>query len=384
MRALFVTGTLGYGGAEGHSITLVNRLAERGHECHAAYIKAAQDRLVPRLTGAASVRGLEVRRYLDAAGVRAFAAHLEALRPTVLLAANPYALLYARLALQASRARAPLAMSFHSTLPRDRKEWLQMLCYRPLFWSTDCIVFVCQAQRRHWQRRGMWARRCEVIHNGVDPRHWQPASAAEQAATRRALGLSPQDFVLGLCGKLRPEKNHVQLVDAVAALRARGIPARALLIGDGETRPAVEARARGAGVAEHVLITGLQSDVRPLLAACDVAVLCSLTETFSIAALEAMALGKPVVHSDIGGAAEMIRPAENGDLFPVGDTRALVARLAALAPPEARSRMGGAARATVEARFGERAMVDRYETLLLELESTRRKRGNVRTSAPAH
>ena len=383
MRALFVTGTLGYGGAEGHSIALVNRLAERGHECHAVYIKAAQDKLVPRLTGAASVRGLEVSRYLDPAGMRAFAGHLTALRPTVVLAANPYALLYARLALQASTARAPLAMSFHTTLPRDPKEWLQMLWYRPLFWSADCVVFVCQAQRRYWQRRAMWGRRNEVIYNGVDATHWQPV-AAEAAAARRARGLGENDFVLGLCGKLRPEKNHVQLVEAVAALRARGIPARALLIGDGETRPAIEARARSAGVSEHVLITGLQNDVRPLLAACDVAVLCSLTETFSIAALEAMALSKPVVHSDIGGAAEMIRPGENGYLFPVGDTQALVARLAALASPEPRRRMGGAARATVEAHFGERAMVDRYETLLLDLESTRRNRGNVRTSATAH
>jgi glycosyltransferase involved in cell wall biosynthesis len=230
----------------------------------------------------------------------------------------------------------------------------------------------------------MWARRTEVIYNGVDPEHWQPASPEQKAAMRRALGLADQDFVVGLCGKFRPEKNHVQLVEAIAALRSRGIPARALLIGDGPTRPAIEARARSAGVSGEVLITGLQQDVRPLLAACDVAVLCSLTETFSIAALEAMALAKPVVHSDIGGAAEMIRPGDNGFLFPVGDTHALVARLEALASGEARRRMGAAARATIEARFGERAMIDRYEMLLLDLESTRRNRGNVRRSAPAH
>jgi glycosyltransferase involved in cell wall biosynthesis len=243
---------------------------------------------------------------------------------------------------------------------------------------------VCQAQRRYWQRRAMWARRSEVIYNGVDSRYWRPRPAEERARVRTALGFDARELVVGLCGLLRPEKNHVQLVEAIAGLRARGLPGRALLIGDGETRPAVEARARAAGVSEHVIITGLQSDVRPLLGACDIVVLCSLTETFSIAALEAMALGRPVVHSDIGGAAEMIRSAENGFLFPVGDTPALIARLAALGSAEARARMGAAARATVEARFGERAMVDRYEALLLDLESTRRTRGNLRKSASAH
>jgi glycosyltransferase involved in cell wall biosynthesis len=185
---------------------------------------------------------------------------------------------------------------------------------------------------------------------------------------------------------LRPEKNHVQLVEAVARLRARDIPARALLVGDGAMRPAIEARARALGVSDHVRITGFQADVRPLVGACDAVVLCSTAvETFSLAALEAMALGRPVVQSQIGGAAEMTVPGENGALFPVGDTRALVERLAELADPAARRRMGAAARATVEARFCERAMVERYEQGLIELESQRRDSDKkLRKPAGAH
>jgi glycosyltransferase involved in cell wall biosynthesis len=188
-----------------------------------------------------------------------------------------------------------------------------------------------------------------------------------------------------MCAMLRPEKNHLQMIDAIAALRARGVPARALLIGEGTTRAAIEAHARLRGVAGEVLITGVQEDVRPLLAACDVAALCSTrVETFSIAALEAMALARPVVHADLGGAAEMITPGHNGFLFPVGDTPALVERLAALAEPQLRSRMGAAARETVAERFAERAMVDRYEQTLLELETTRSKREHLRRPAGAH
>jgi glycosyltransferase involved in cell wall biosynthesis len=224
-----------------------------------------------------------------------------------------------------------------------------------------------------------------VIHNGVDPEYWKPASAETAARMRSLLGYAGDDYVIGLCAGLRPEKNHVQLVDAVAALRARGIAARALVIGDGPMRPAIEARARALGVHDEVRITGFQQDVRPYLAACDTAVLCSTTiETFSLAALEAMALARPVVHSDIGGAAEMVLDGENGFLFPAGDTPALVRRLAELAEPARRGRMGAAARELVVARFSERAMVERYETTLLKLETKWRQRDNLRRSAPAH
>jgi glycosyltransferase involved in cell wall biosynthesis len=384
MKLAFVTASLVHGGAERHSITLVNRLAERGHECHAVYVKDQSGQL-GRLRGAASVSCLNAARYLDLRSIGEFSSLLARIRPGVVVAADPYAAMYARLALQRSRLGAPLAITFHSTVPANAKEWLQMLYYRPLFWTADCVVFVCEAQRRYWLARKLWGRRNQVIHNGIDLEHWRPRGAEEAATLRRVLGLADGDFVVGMCAMLRPEKNHLQMIDAIAALRARGVPARALLIGEGATRAAIEAHARLRGVAGEVLITGVQDDVRPLLAACDVAALCSTrVETFSIAALEAMALARPVVHADLGGAAEMITPGHNGFLFPVGDTPALVERLAALAEPQLRSRMGAAAREIVAARFAERAMVERYEQTLLELETTRSKREHLRRPAGAH
>ena len=111
----------------------------------------------------------------------------------------------------------------------------------------------------------------------------------------------------------------------------------------------------------------------------DAVALCSTrVETFSMAALEAMAMARPVVHADLGGAAEMITHGADGYLFPVGDTPALVARLAELALPAARKRMGAAARASVASRFAEQAMVERYEQLFLELETTR----SIRETSP--
>ncbi|MGH8222635.1 MAG: glycosyltransferase, partial [Woeseiaceae bacterium] len=369
LRILFVVNSLEHGGAERHTITLFNRLAERGHECHAAFIKNRRDQLERiRLRRGGTLRSLDARRFLDWRAVDDLARALSGARPCLVVAANEYALMYSALALRRSGLRVPLVVTFHATRLIGVKEQLKMLACVPLFWRADCAVFVCSAQRRRWLRRGVLSRRNEVIYNGVDTDEFSAdRRSAERGRVRSALGLEETDYVIGVAAALRPEKNHVQLVDAVASLRERGIPAHALLIGDGETRGAVEARARDRGVSGHVTITGFLSDVRPCVQACDTVALCSVTEAFSLAALEAMALRKPVVHSRVGGAEEMIIPGWNGYLYPAGDLDALVRKLALLADRSLARRMGRNARNTVEQWFSERSMVERYERLLLEL-----------------
>src|SRR5258705_13967189 len=130
-----------------------------------------------------------------------------------------------------------------------------MVVYRPFFWSAGCAVFVCERQRRHWLSRGLFGRRNRVIYNGVDLEHWQPVNAVP---VRRALGFAEGDYVIGLSAVLRPEKNPAQLVRAIAELIRRGVPARALFIGDAPQRAAVEAMARKLSVADRVVISGLQ------------------------------------------------------------------------------------------------------------------------------
>jgi glycosyltransferase involved in cell wall biosynthesis len=390
VKILFLTGSLVHGGAERHAITLANRLAERGHACHFAYLKNDPSQLARlRLGPQGSVECLHAARYLDFDAAFRLKNLFVKRKPTVTFAVNQYALMYATLAGRwagrISSRGMPLVTAFHSTLYRNHKERLQMLLYRPFFWMADRAVFVCEAQRRHWRRRQVFGRRDQVIYNGVDLEHWKPCGADERKGVRGALGIAEDDYVIGLSAVLRPEKNPVQLVEAVALLRRRGVPARALMIGDGPLRAAVEARARALGIARDVLISGFQQDVRPFLAACDVAVLTSFTEAFSLAAIEAMALGLPVVHSEVGGAAEMIRPGRNGFLFPAGDTAALADRLTRLAARATRERMGARAREAVEAHFSERAMVDAYERMLLEIETTGNgHENNLRRTAGAH
>lgn len=369
LRLLFVTGSLVHGGAERHSITLMNRLAERGHECHAVYVKddAGQlDRI--ELHGAGTVHCLNARRYLDLAALRTFVTHLERLRPAVILCSNPFALMYASLTLWRSTLRIPVMVTYHSTRALGLKEQVKMLIDRGFMLMADCLVFVSENQARYWQRRGLVARQIKVIHNGIDARLFQPDQhRAESRLIRSRLGFADTDFLIGMVALLRPEKNHIQLLAAVATLRRQGIAAKALLIGDGSMRATIEATARSLKIERFVEITGYQEDVRPYVAACDVVVLCSFTEALSLAAIEAMAMEKPVVHSYVGGAAEIVLPGYNGYLFPVGDTAALVQRLSLLAERGHAELLGRNARGVAETKFGERRMVDRYEQTLLDL-----------------
>lgn len=363
LRLMFVTGSLPDGGAERHTIGLQEALAQRGHDCHAVCVKPLR-KPVATANGARRAHSLEARGYLDWNAVARFTEMLSQVRPQVIVAANAYALMYAALARVRARLQSRLVVVWHTTRLLNLKERLQMLVYRPLFWNADCSVFLCQRQWRHWRRRGVLSGRNEVIYNGIDLAAYRDDStAADRARLRARLGWSPSDYVIGIPALLRVEKNHVQLLEAVRCLRELGIPARALLIGDGELRGALEQRIADLGLGGAAAITGLQQDVRPWIAACDVVTLCSVTETFSLAALESMAMGRAVVLSDVGGAAEMVVPGCNGLLFPPRDTAAYVERLAALSDFESARRMGANARRMVEQRFAVNTMVDRYEQL---------------------
>jgi glycosyltransferase involved in cell wall biosynthesis len=363
LRLMFVTGSLPDGGAERHTMGLMEALSQRGHDCHAVCVKPMRAPVATR-SGVRRAGSLEARGYLDWAAVARFTELLTRVRPHVIVAANAYALMYAALARVRARLSSRVVVVWHSTRLLSLKERLQMLVYRPLFWNADCSVFLCQRQWRYWRRRGVLSGRNEVIYNGIDlDAYRDDSSAADRAGVRARLGWSASDYVIGIPALLRVEKNHVQLLEAVRCLRELGIPARALLIGDGELRSAIEQRIADLGLDKAAVVTGLQSDVRPWIAACDVITLCSVTETFSLAALESMAMGRALVLSDVGGAAEMVVPGSNGLLFPPRDTASYVDRLAALSDLDAARRMGANARRIVEQRFAVATMVDRYEQL---------------------
>jgi glycosyltransferase involved in cell wall biosynthesis len=364
---MLLVSNLGVGGAERHTIQLAHLLAER-FDVVLGYLKD-EAAMAPQIRRDAlrAVVCLGVARRLDKGAVRRLAGVFAEHRVDLVLCANTFPLMYAQLARWRHGSAVQVVEIYHTTLVASASARLKLLLYRPLFWLSRQLVFVCEAQRRHCLKRALWAPRVSVIHNGVDTAHfWRPGPPSPQARAR--YGLQAEDRVVGLCAVFRPEKAHRDLLEAVAALKARGVVWKVLLIGDGPMRPRIEADITRLGLRDEVRITGYLDDVREAVAACDLMALVSTSiETFSVAALEAMALGRPMLMSDIGGAAEQIEQGISGELFRAGDVEALTERLAALADRERCAAMGRAARQRVERLFSQEAMRDRYVALVSEL-----------------
>jgi glycosyltransferase involved in cell wall biosynthesis len=203
-------------------------------------------------------------------------------------------------------------------------------------------------------RAGVRDGRIRVVPSGVDPNAWAaPAGAGE--GLRAAWGFTPDDVVVLVLGALERRKGHAVLLEAAAWLAARPAagPAslRYVFCGDGGEAAALARAAAplGAGV---VRFPGFRGDVAACLAAADIVALPSLREGLGVAALEAMAAGRVVVASRVGGLAEVVVHGETGLLVSPGAAADLGAALARLAGDrELRARLGAAGRTRVRARY---------------------------------
>jgi glycosyltransferase involved in cell wall biosynthesis len=299
---------------------------------------------------------------LDLLGLLRLVNGLKQFRPGVLLVANTYPLLYGWLARILLGPRVKLICSFHSTLLKPAEHRRVVRYFRHLFHRCDAVIFVCEAQRQYWLEHGIRPAKSFVVYNGVDAVHYtNHYSALELANIRAGIGFEPDDFVVGICAALRPEKMHSDLLRGVAALGAEGPSIKCLLIGDGPCRPAIEALVAELGLSGRVHISGFVQDVRPLIAACScTAIVSHEVETFSNAALESMAMSRAVIISRIGGAAEMVRDDENGYLYPAGDLQALAQALKKMLAPGKCNALGRKAREIVESEFSQARMIAGY------------------------
>lgn len=202
------------------------------------------------------------------------------------------------------------------------------------------------------------ARKLRLLGNGVDLDRFRPAEPDRREATRRELGIAPDDVVVGLVARLVAEKGVPELIEAVATL---GAPFRLLVVGPHDPEkadavpPAVLERAADGGA----ILTGHRADVDRLYAAMDVFCLPSHREGFPRAAMEAAASGLPVVASDIRGCRQVVDPGVTGALVPPQDPGALAAALRPYGDPAHRARQGEAGRAKALTDFDEAAVVQR-------------------------
>jgi glycosyltransferase involved in cell wall biosynthesis len=288
---------------------------------------------------------------------RAARAALRAWRPDVVHAHNVKATAVALAAVGRGRRRTPILTTFHGVRSR---------LIRPSAWilrRADAVAAVSEGLRDGIVAHGMPAGSVQVVHNGVT--EIPPLGPAAVAAYDRELGLGAQ--VIAAVGRLVPQKAHDRYLTAAALVLRDWPQATFLLIGEGELRAELEARARELGISHAVRFTGPRDDARQLIARADLVAFSSTWEGLSMAALEALAAGTPVVSTDVAGMRELLGGGA-GTIVAGWEAADLAAAISALlGDPQRRRAMGQTGRRLVAERFSTAAMVRRYAQLYGEV-----------------
>jgi len=193
----------------------------------------------------------------------------------------------------------------------------------------------------------------------------------DPAEVRRRHGIPEGKFVVGWFGRMTAVKRTDDLLTMLAGVRERGVDALLLLVGDGDDRERLEQRAHDLGLARSCLFLGYQEDVAPWYAVCDAVVLTSASEGTPVTIIEALAAGRPVVATKVGGVPDVVDEGETGFLVRPHDTHALAERLEILAgDPVRRSAMGELGRARMLERYAVERLVDDVDALYRELLET--------------
>lgn len=206
-------------------------------------------------------------------------------------------------------------VSYHTTIPFNKKEYYLTKLYLKFLKSKDFVIAVSKNQAAFTSKLyNLPENKIIAILNGISVDHWILAPLAfNKKEFREKFGIKENEKVIIMTAGFRAEKNHLGAIRALHILhKTYNTKAYLLLVGDGELRGKIEKLVTDLGLQNFVKFAGLQKDVRQFYWASDLFTLCSISETFSIAALEAMASGLPSVLTDIGGANEMIIEGFNG------------------------------------------------------------------------
>jgi glycosyltransferase involved in cell wall biosynthesis len=347
---MFLVNSLLVGGSERKTIRLANALAADNGQVMLAYLNPPET-LMPQVHPGVAVLNLRRRGKFSVEALRRLAAAVRKSNSKTLVAVNLYPALYAILVKLLCRdTRLRVAVSVNTTEFATAKERMQMLLYRYILRRADLVIFGADRQRQLWSARYGLDRariRTTVLYNGVDTSSFSIAKISSANVSD-----TPGRVILGTVGAFRVEKAQKDLVRAVHELTARGLDVGAIIVGDGPERQEIEREIRRLGVECRVRLVGEALDVRPYLAAMDVFVLSSVAvETFSNAALEAMAMSRPIVATSVGGMDEMLQFG-GGMMYPPGDVKALCdALMPLLESARVRRELGEQARRAVEAHF---------------------------------
>lgn len=361
MRVLLVAPELQDGGAERAWAVLAVSLVKRGHRVLGLTL-AGEGGIFSELRA----RGVDVvcvgmHRRSDVHGWRRAIRIAHSFRPHLVVSRSVSAQVVGQL--MAWRLNVP-----HVTVeqggPRLPLKAHQRVLRRLVGRHVDRVIAVSSSQLSALAASGFGLDRARVIPNGVDDNRVRPRRP--RAQVRQDLSLRDDDVAAMLIANLRPEKRIEDFIRGVAAARRRDTRIRGFVAGDGSEHALLAAAAARTDGAVQLL--GFRSDAPDLLNAADVVCLTSETEGIPLVLVEAMALGRPVLATRVGGVVDLVVDRETGVLLPPCNPHALADALVDLAnAPERAVTYGEAGRRRQRAFFTGDAMTERYLSVFEEV-----------------
>ncbi len=358
LRIVHVDAETGFSGGERQVFLLLEGLRRRGHASLLVCPPGSRAEHEARAR-ALDVRPLTMRNDLDLPALLALRRLLRSARADLVHLHTARATWLGGLA--ARSARVPALTTRRMDRP-VRRGWRTRLLYGRL---VRGVVAISPAVAGRLRAGGVPEAALRVIPSAVDPQALAPTRSRE--SVRAAEGLGNEILFLTVAA-LVPRKGLDVLLRALARLVEEGLAPVLWICGSGPARSGLERLSEELGLAKRVRFLGRREDVPDLLAACDVFALPARREGLGVAALEAMAAGRPVVASRVGGLAEAVVEGGTGLLVPPDDPAALAAALGRLLrEPALRRELGRAGPGRIAEGFRADQMVAAYEELYSEL-----------------
>lgn len=369
LRVLQLISTLPVGGAEEVVAAIVRHLDPELFEVEAATIEGlgAIGEELTREGFRVTALNLSIKRTPAWRLIRAVRRLLRERQPDILHTHLYHPNLYGRLA--AWGLMVPVVCSVHSVYSRVKLH--RFLLNRLLSpWAEAVIAVSPQVWADIRKYDGVPPEKLHLLPNGVDLKALDIQVSREEARER----LQVEGFVLGAVGRLEDEKGHAYLLEALRLLAEELPDLRLFMAGEGRRGEALRRQAADLGLEGRVQFLGWRRDVPLVLKALDLYVQPSLWEGLSLALLQAMAAGLPVVATQVSGFEQVITSGVNGVLVPPRDAAALAAAIRELYhDPAARIRLGEAARRTVAEHYSQETMLRRLQDLYLAVWGGRRR-----------
>jgi glycosyltransferase involved in cell wall biosynthesis len=214
----------------------------------------------------------------------------------------------------------------HGYTKTDLKDVLYSQLDRASLPKAHHVVTVCEPFARELERRGVPKKNISVVHNSVSSP--APLPPEERQNLRESLGIPPTSRVLLSIGRLSREKGHADLVRAVARVQ-RSLEVVLVMVGEGKEAASLDKLAKELGIAAKVILTGHRNDVNAFYSIADLFVLPSHSEGSPNVLLEAMAAGRPIVTTDVGGVMELVTK-DSANVVPPKDPNALATAIVTL------------------------------------------------------